>query len=92
MNLCDFSQLCKYYVKIICTKGKREQKWKHVMNLVMIQLFAPNTIQKWKLTKSYQTSMVQHCESLSVGKIKTIHQSFQNPTMGEWNLQFWFLY
>jgi predicted NAD-dependent protein-ADP-ribosyltransferase YbiA (DUF1768 family) len=48
MNLCDFSQLCKYYVGIICTKGKKEQKWKHVMNLVMIQLlcFKHNTKMK----------------------------------------------
>jgi hypothetical protein len=86
MNLGDFSQLCKYYVGIICTKGKKEQKWKHVMNLVMIQLCASNIIQKWKLTKFYQMSMVQHCESWLVGKKKTTHQSFKNPTMGEWNL------
>jgi hypothetical protein len=36
MNLCDFLQLCKYYVWIICRKGKREQMWKHIMSLVMI--------------------------------------------------------
>jgi hypothetical protein len=29
--MCDFLQLCKYYVRIICTKGKKDHVWKHVM-------------------------------------------------------------
>jgi hypothetical protein len=37
INLCDFLQLCKYYVGVICTKGKREHMWMHITNLVMIK-------------------------------------------------------
>jgi hypothetical protein len=36
INLCDFLQLCKKYVGVICTKGKREHMWIHIMSLVMI--------------------------------------------------------
>jgi hypothetical protein len=32
-----FIQLCKYHVGVICIKGKKEQMWKHIMSLVMIQ-------------------------------------------------------
>jgi sRNA-binding regulator protein Hfq len=34
INLCDLLQLYKHYVGVICTKGKREQMWKHIMSLV----------------------------------------------------------
>jgi hypothetical protein len=38
-------------VGIVCTKGRREQMWKHVINLVMIQWkCASNTKQQWNLT------------------------------------------
>jgi hypothetical protein len=54
MNFYDFLQLCKYYVKIICTKDKRkgEQMEKHIMNLLTIQwkLYVSNTKQGWKFT------------------------------------------
>jgi len=49
--LCDNLQLCKYYVEVIYTKGKKYQMWKHVMNLIMIQWkCVSNTKQEWKLT------------------------------------------
>ncbi len=37
INLCDFLQLCKYYLGVIYTKGKREHMWMHIMSLVMIK-------------------------------------------------------
>ncbi len=48
-ELVYFLQLCKYYVRIICTKCKREPMWKHVMSLIMIQWkwCVLNTKQDW---------------------------------------------
>jgi hypothetical protein len=47
----NFLQLCKYYVGATSTKGKIEQMWKHVMNLVVIQWkMCFNTKQEWRLT------------------------------------------
>jgi hypothetical protein len=37
INLWDFLQLCKYYVEVICTKGKKEHMQMHIMSLVMIK-------------------------------------------------------
>jgi len=43
-------QLCKYYSRVICTKGKREQMWKHIINLIMNQWkCVSNTKQEWKM-------------------------------------------
>jgi hypothetical protein len=50
INLCNILQLCKYYVGGVCKK-KRDQMWKHVMNLVLIQWkWVSNTKQEWSLT------------------------------------------
>jgi hypothetical protein len=46
INLCAFLQLCKYYVGVICTKGKNEQMWNHIMSLVTIEWKCVSNTQK----------------------------------------------
>ncbi len=49
INLSDSLQLCEYYVGVKCTNGKREQMWKHVMCLTMIQWECVSNIkQEWR--------------------------------------------
>jgi hypothetical protein len=51
MNLCEFLSLCKYFVRIICTKCKKEKIWKHNISLAMIQWkHISNTKQEQRLT------------------------------------------
>ncbi len=58
-----FFKLCKYYVRSICTKGKRE-KIKHVMNLVMIQ---------WKFFVSNTHFLLLHC---GLHSLKVLHNKW----------------
>jgi len=44
-----FLHLCNYYVIIICTKGKKEQMWKQVMSLAMIQWECVSNTKRMKL-------------------------------------------
>ncbi len=49
MVFCNYVNI--YHVRVICTKGKNKQLWKHVMNLIIIQWkCVSNEKQKWRLT------------------------------------------
>ncbi len=49
MNLCDFLLSCKYYVRIICTKGNKKQitkNWYKFSNDIMKMCLEHKTIMK----------------------------------------------